>query len=111
MRRMLSLMEVNLPLYDTELGFLKGDAFHQLPVQQQANALRRCAALQASLGIKGVYFYSHDDSLIGDPEIHPEVAAAIGDIHAMIAGKTLKQVTVLWNGSVRITTAERSFVW
>ena len=108
---MLQRMQIGKPLYDTELGFLPGDPFHALTRQQQALTLRRCAAIQAGLGVQAVYFYSHDDDLVGNPSIHPEVAEAIGEVHAMIAGKTLRQVTLLPDGGVEVTTAERSFLW
>lgn len=111
MQRMLALMGVRLPLYDTEFGFLPGDAFHRLSKREQANTLRRCAAVQAFLGVQGILFYAHDDDLVGGPAVHPEVAEAIGDLHAMMAGKTLQQVTLLPDGRVRVTTPERTLVW
>ncbi len=111
LQAMLQLMQVSLPLYDTEFGFLAGDSFHRLDRAAQAMALRRCAAVQAALGVQGIYLYAHDDDLVGNPSLHPEVAEAIGDVHAMIAGKTLKQVTMRTDGCVEIVTAEHRFQW
>lgn len=110
-RKMLSLADIALPLYDTEFGFLAGDAFQQLTRTEQAIALRRCAAIQAALGVQGLFFYAHDDDLVGNPSLHPEVGQAIGDVHGMMAGKTLKQVTLLPDGSVHVATTERAFTW
>ena len=111
LRRLLELMHISLPIYETEMGFLCGDSFHAVTPLEQGLILRRCAALHAGLGVKGLYFYSHDDEFVGNPALHPEVAEAIGDVHAMIAGQTLKQVTMLADGNVKVTTAERSFIW
>ena len=99
------------PILNTEFGFLPPNPFHKLSLPEQASILRRCAALQAALGVQGLYFYSHDDDLVGNPSLHPEIASAIGDVHRMIAGKTLKQVTVLADNTVRIETSQASFVW
>ena len=111
LRNLLSVMRISLPLYETEFGFTAAHGFHQLPRNEQARTLRRCAALHAGFGLKGMYFYSHDDEFVGNPSLHPEVAEAIGDVHAMIAGQRLNQVTLLANGGVEVTTAKRSFIW
>ena len=111
MQAMLSLMGVHLPILDTEFGFLPGDAFFQSSSQAQASVLRRFAAIQASQGVQGMYFYSHDDDDVGDPSANPSIATAIGDIHVSLAGKTLNQVTLLPDGSVRVTTNLATFAW
>ncbi len=110
-KAMLHLLGITAPLYDTEFGFLPEDEFHEASRIAQAMVLRRCAAVQAGLGVRALCFYAHDDELVGNPSLHPEVAEAIGDVHAMIAGKTLDQVTLQPDGSVRIRTSERILKW
>ncbi|MGI4831665.1 MAG: hypothetical protein ACRYFU_26315 [Janthinobacterium lividum] len=110
-QKMLALSGISLPLYDTEFGFLADDAFHRSTRGEQATALRRCAAIQAASGVRSLFFYAHDDDLVGNPSLHPEVGQAIGDVHGMMAGKTLKQVTLLPDGSVHVATTERTFTW
>lgn len=111
LREMLRLMAVSAPLYDTEFGYLADDPFHRLPPTEQAKTLRRCAAVQAALGVQALYLYAHDDALVGNPSLHPEVAVAIGDVNAMIAGNTLEQVTLHDDGSIAVRTAHRAFLW
>ena len=108
---MLGMIGISLPIYDTELGFLQGDPFFQLSTQGQASVLRRFAAIQASQGVQGLYFYSHDDNDVGNPSVNPQIASAIGDIHTSLAAKTLQQVTLLPDGSVHVTTNLASFTW
>lgn len=111
LKELMRLMGMTAPIYDTEFGFLQGNAFHSLSRVDQAATLRRFAAVQAGLGVRGLFFYSHDDELVGNPSLHPEVAEAIGEVHAMIAGQTLRQVTTLADGRVRVETRESAFVW
>ena len=111
MQEMLHLLGVRVPLYDTEFGFLADDPFHRQSLREQASTLRRCAALQAALGVQAMFLYAHDDDLVGNPSLHPEVAEAIGQVHAMMAGKTLKQVVQRADGSVQVTSTESTFLW
>ncbi len=111
LKEMLHLMAVAVPLHNTEFGFLEDDPFHRIAPRAQGLALKRCAAIQAALGVQAMCLYSHDDDLIGCPALHPEVAEAIGELHASMAGKTLQQVTMLRDGSVEVATTERTFLW
>lgn len=111
MRAMLGLMDLQLPIYDTEFGFLQGDPFRQLNSRSQASILRRFAAIQASQGVQGIYLYSHDDACVGNPSMNPSTATAVGDIDASLAGKTLRQVSLQPDGSVHVTTNLATFTW
>lgn len=105
-------LNLSLPVYTTELGYvnMKG-TFQQASLAEKGNILRRNAAVQAALGIQAVYFYSHDDNYIGNPSIHPEISKALNDINTRISGKTLKQVTVLPDGQVKVATRAETFTW
>jgi hypothetical protein len=112
LRTLLRLLKLEqLPLIDTEFGFLEPNAFHEKTLAEQAAILRRCAAIQAALGVQGMFFYSHDDDLVGNPSKHVEIASAIGEIHASLAGKRLIQVTLLSEGRVRVETGEQTLLW
>lgn len=111
LRKMLSLMNCTLPLFNTECGFIAPHPFRDLPPLQQAVALKRLGALQAAAGVQGLYFYSHDDDLIGNPAMHPEIAEAIGALQRDVAGKTLRQVSLRGDGSVRVATDAGAFTW
>ncbi len=111
LQKMLALMQIQLPLVNTELGFTPDDVYHQLSPRQQGALLRRIAAVQAALGVQALFFYAFDDDLIGNPSVHPEVAQALGDVHSLLAGKTLQQVTLQPSGQVKIVTSERTLLW
>ena len=111
-RRMLKLLGLNLPIYNTEIGYeQKGSDFAHSDLAGKASLLRRQAAVQAALGVRGMYFYSHDDDLVGDPSRHVEIAHALDEINSRLAGKTLRQVTILGNGKVRVESTDGTFVW
>ena len=111
LQKMLSMMGVHLPIINTELGFTPEDEFHQLSPRQQGVALRRIAAVQAAHGVQALFFYSFDDDLIGNPSVHPEVAQALGDVHQLLAGKTLQQVTLQDSGQLKVVTSEHTLLW
>ena len=111
LQKMLSMMGIDLPLFNTETGFTPEDDFHHLSAQEQGLRLRRIAAVQAALGVKGLFFYAFDDNLIGNPSQHAEIADAVGDVHKSLAGKTLRQVTLRASGQVEVLTSERTLLW
>ncbi len=111
LRETLSHFNIHVPIYTTEAGYSEKASFNTMPVQQQANLLRRQSAVQAALGVQALCFYSHDDQYCGNPSKHPELSAAINDVHTDIAGATLRQVSVLPSGQVSVVTSSRSFTW
>lgn len=111
LQTMLGLMQIKLPLYNTECGFIRPDPFHQLTPADQATQLKRLAVIQAALGVQGLFFYSHDDDLVGNPSKHPEIARAIHELHNVLAGKMLHQVTLSPDGATRVVTDAGAFAW
>gem|GEM_PF-6422190 len=111
LKKLLGQMGLQYPIYMTEFGFLPNSAFTNYSIADKAMTLRRYAAVIASLGIQGMYFYAHDNPLDGNPSVNPPVAQAINDINQKIAGNTLKQVTILSNGTYKIQTAREEFIW
>ena len=109
--KMLGMMGIALPLYNTECGFIAPHPFRAMSPAQQAVHLKRFAALQAAMGVQGLYFYSHDDDFVGNPAAHPQVASAIDDLQRSLAGATLHQVAVDSNGAVNLVTDGGAFTW
>jgi hypothetical protein len=111
-RRLLTTLSLELPIYATEVGWGDKDGdFAKASLTGKARIVRTTAAVQAALGIKGLYFYGYDDEFIGDPAIHPELSTALDDIHRNIAGNTLQHVRILANGAVEITSERGAFTW
>ena len=110
LRAMLYQMKLSLPVYCTECGFRPTSTFAASPVEEQAAALRRLAAVLAASRVQGLYFYAHEDNFIGDPSRHSQIGAALSQIHAQLAGTTLRQVTVLPGGAVRVHTDHQTFL-
>ena len=110
LKETLSHFKVSVPIYTTETGYERAP-FNSMPVEEQAAMLRRQAAVQAALGVKALCFYSHDDQLCGNPSQHPEISAAIDDVHTHLAGATLRQVSVLPTGQVNVVSRSSSFTW
>ena len=110
-RKMLALMQITLPLYNTECGFIAPHPFHDLTPDGKGLQLKRLGAVQAALGVQSLCFYSHDDDFVGNPSQHPEVARAIDDLHRSVAGATLHQVTLTADGATRVVTDSGAFTW
>ncbi len=111
LQKMLSLMRITLPLYNTECGFIAPHPFRDLSPEEQGLQLKRLGAVQAALGVQGLYFYSHDDDFVGNPSKHPEIARAIDELHSSIAGATLHQVTFRPDGAIYVVTDSGAFTW
>ena len=111
LQKMLNMMQITLPLFNTECGFIAPHAFRNLAPAEQGVQLKRLAVLQAALGVQGLYLYSHDDDLIGNPSAHPEVASALDELDRHIAGATLQQVTLRADGAVHVVTGAGAFLW
>ena len=103
--------KVLVPVYNTETGYLPNSLFGTSSLSEKANILRRQAAVQAALGIQALCFYSHDDEFCGNPSKHVEIASAINDIFSRLSGKSLRQVAILPDGSVEVTTNTEQFRW
>ncbi len=110
-RETLSHFNLNVPIYTTETGYSEKAPFNTMPVEQQASLLRRQSAVQAALGVRAVCFYSHDDQFCGNPSKHPELSAAINDVHTHLAGATLRQVSVLPSGQISVVSGAGAFTW
>ena len=111
LRKMLALMQLSLPVYCTECGFRPESAFAKSSVVDQATMLRRLAVILAASHVRGVYFYAHDDDFIGNPSIHPEISLALDQLQTNLAGRTLRQVTVRADSSLRVETDHESLLW
>lgn len=111
LKETLSHFRLSLPIYTTETGYSEQSAFHNMHVEQQAGMLKRQAAVQAAMGVRALCFYSHDDQFCGNPSRHPEIAAAIHDVHTNLAGAMLRQVSVMPGGQLSVVTDAKSFTW
>lgn len=110
-RHLLDKLNLPLPIYNTECGFVSPHPFHELPTVKQALFLKRLGVLQAAQGVQSLCFYAHDDECIGNPSEHAEIAGAIDALQAKVAGATLKQVVLRSDGQVRVETDGEAFLW
>lgn len=101
---LLAALKVEHPLYCTEAGFMPSTPFAHADSHTRAVMLRKLATLCAALGVRGLYFYSHDDDYVGNPAKDPVISQAIDTIHRDLAGQRLKQVSVNSKGSMLVET-------
>lgn len=96
----------DLPLYTSESGWQAtavGNAwFMNLTDAQKGKTIQRNLAIQAALGIKQVCLYTHDDIYMGNPSASATVSTAIGEIHALLAGKTITYCSRAYDGTVTL---------
>ena len=102
---------IRVPVYTTEAGYGAKTDFGRGSLAYKATLLRRQAAAQAAYGVKALCYYAHDDDYIGNPSQNPIIANALTDISNTLAGRQLKQVTVLPTGEVRVITQSGTVTW
>jgi hypothetical protein len=83
----------SIPLYITEIGIASGPDhpnITELTEFEQAAWILNVGLGAAVQGVRGIYFYCHDDVYVGNPSKSKVVAAAIGSLGRISGGELSK---------------------
>lgn len=101
-----------VPMHLTEIGDNRYWEKGGVPESDKILTIRRWMALGAAAGLRMIGLYSHESHHLGEPATRPAVAAAIDEMHEILAGSTITEGMLRKDGRVEIAMANgRQYAW